>query len=178
MTARRLLLPLLSVTALSLLTAGCHGRTPTEPGFDDEPAAVAASSSAVADTEGDSSLKRHGADDPAGDDRGGRGRGTDDGTATAPGRGRGRSPRQPQAPVAAGQFAGAVRAAAGSSLTLASGVRVTVDGRTQWNARGDLRSVAQIASAVAARRPTRVEGRGARQADGSILAASIKAEVD
>ena len=48
--------------------------------------------------------------------------------------------------------------------------------QTQWNARGDLFSVAEIASSLSAHHAPRVEGRGARQADGSILAQSIKAE--
>jgi hypothetical protein len=53
-----------------------------------------------------------------------------------------------------------------------------VNGQTQWNRRGDLFTLQQVAAAVAAGKPTRAEARGTRQADGSLLAQTIKAEVD
>jgi hypothetical protein len=112
-----------------------------------------------------------GADDAAGDDRGGRGggrgRGADDGT-----------PRAPRAPRAGQQFEGAVVAVTGQTLTLAGGTRVVVDGQTQWNARGDLFSLAQVERSVASGDPTRVEGRGTRQGGGTLVALTLKAEVD
>jgi poly(3-hydroxybutyrate) depolymerase len=60
-------LTLLSLSTLAFGAAGCsNGQSPTEPAFDPP---AAAKSLAV------SSDKRHGTDDPAGDDHGGRGNG-------------------------------------------------------------------------------------------------------
>jgi len=156
----------LALLALTLVSTGCsHGSSPTEPA---EPAVSnLASSTAEASSLG---TKRHGADDPAGDDRGGQaGRGADDPAGDRRGGGQ-------QRPARGAEFSGVVSAVAGQTLTLASGVRVTVNAQTQWNARGDLKSLDRVAAAVAAGRRTRVEGRGARQADGSLLAQTIKAE--
>jgi len=115
-------------------------------------------------------------DDPAGDDnnnnnnnrrrRGRHGGGNDD------------NPQQPRAPRGGQEFEAAVQSVAGSTITLVTGTRVVVNGQTQWSARGDLRSLAALANAVAANRAPRVEGRGTRQADGSIVALTIKAEID
>ncbi|MFY9820127.1 MAG: DUF5666 domain-containing protein, partial [Thermoanaerobaculia bacterium] len=79
-------------------------------------------------------------------------------------------------PARGTEFSGVVSSVAGQTLTLASGLRVAVNGQTQWNARGDLKSLDQVVAALAAGKRTRVEGRGARQADGSLLAQTIKAE--
>lgn len=172
----------LSILSLAVLTAagsGCNGSTPTEPVFDEamvvEQSTATTASSSVTD---ESTGKRHGADDPAGDDRGGQ-------SGRRGGRGRGgtATPTTPTTPTAqpprqGQQFESAVTSVAGNTLALANGTRVTVDAQTQWNARGDLRSVAQVANAVRAGRPTRVEGRGTRQANGAFLATAIKAEVD
>ena len=159
----------LSLSTLALGAVGCsNGSSPTEPAFDEAPVA-AASSASVTSISGE---KRGGSDDPANHDanddnnnrRGRRGgRGADD---------------RPQQPNAGAQFAGKVVSVSGSTLTLAGGTRVTVNGATQFSARGDLTSLSQVAAAVAANRPTRVEGRGTRQADGTFLAQTIKAEVD
>lgn len=180
----------LSILSLAVLTAagsGCNGSTPTEPVFD-EAQVVEESSTATAASSvtGDLAGKRRGADDPPGDDRGGRGRGSDDGGQASRGRGRGGrgggnpTPTNPtqQPPRQGQQFESAVTRVSGNTLTLANGARVTVNAQTQWNARGDLRSVGQVANAVRAGRPTRVEGRGTRQANGVIVASTIKAEVD
>ena len=87
------ILTLLSLSTLVVGAAGCsNGSSPTEPASFDTPVAASSSSLAVS---GD---KRHGADDPAGDDRGGRagrggrqGRGNDDPAGDdRGGRGRGR----------------------------------------------------------------------------------------
>jgi len=161
-------LTLLSLSALALGTVGCsQGQSPTEPAFD-EP--VAAKSLAV------SQDKRHGADDPAGDDRGGRqGRGADDPAGDNNG---GRNGR-PQRPARATEREGAVTAvdAAAGTLTLANGQQIAVNGQTQWNRRGDLFTLQQVAAAVAAGKPTRAEARGTLQA-GVLLAQTLKAEVD
>ena len=168
------LLASLSLSTLALGAVGCsNAHSPTDPAFDDSLAA-ASSASTVGE-------KRHGADDPTGDDRGGqannnrRGRGNDDNQANDR-RGRGNGRQRP--PQAGAEFEGTVTAVNGGTIVLAGGTRVTVNGQTQWNARGDLFSLAQVAASVSAGDPTRVEGRGVRQADGSLLAQTIKAEVD
>jgi hypothetical protein len=178
----------LSLSTLALGAAGCsNSHSPTEPAFDLE-AAPKLSVSPAGDEgmaqEGDAAIDKRrgrGGDDPAGDDRGGRGRGGDDRNGDDRGRrGRGRDdrPANPQQPRAGQEFEGSVASVNGQSLTLAGGSRVTVNGQTQWSARGDLFTLRQVAGSVAAGRPTRVEGRGVRQADGSFLAQTIKAEVD
>lgn len=167
---------------LALGAAGCSkGSSPTEPAFDLEDSAVAASS--VSD-------KRHGADDNGTDDNGGvsnsgrRGRGQDD----QPGDDRGRRGRggnnnnrpddNPRPPRAGQEFEAAVSAVNGQTLVLANGARVVVNGQTQWSNRGDLLSLSQVAGAVSANRPVRAEGRGTRQSDGTLLATTLKVEVD
>ncbi len=84
----------------------------------------------------------------------------------------------PQAPRAGQQFEAAVQSVNGNTITLATGQRILVNGQTQWNARGDLFSLADISGSLAAGLNPRVEGRGNRQADGSIVAATIKGEHD
>jgi hypothetical protein len=153
----------LVLLGLTLGTTGCsNGSNPTEPAFSNLDSSAAAVSST-----GD---KKHGADDPAGDDRGGQaGRGADDPAGDR------RGGRQ-QRPARGAELSGVVSSVDGQTLTLASGLRIVVNGQTQWNARGDLKSLDQVAAAVAAGKRTRVEGRGARQADGTLLAQTIKAE--
>ncbi len=159
----------LALLALTLVATGCsHGSSPTEPA---EPAVSNLASMSASSSTATSSIgtKRHGADDPAGDDRGGQaGRGADDPAGNRQG--------GQQRPARGGEFSGVVSAVDGQMLTLASGVHVTVNAQTQWNARGDLKSLDRVAAALAAGKRTRVEGRGARQADGSLLAQTIKAE--
>ncbi|HEX2224520.1 MAG TPA: hypothetical protein VHN15_09970 [Thermoanaerobaculia bacterium] len=112
-----------------------------------------------------------GQDDNQPDDRGRRGR-----------RGRGNQPGQPNQPnqpgtPQAGQgFEGAVARVGGNSVTLTNGQTIVVTGQTQWIARGDLHSLSQIQGSLNAGRNPRVEGRGVRQADGTIRANTIKAE--
>jgi hypothetical protein len=179
---RRIFAPLatLALLALTLVSTGCsHGSSPTEPA---EPAlSNLASSTSTSSSMG---TKRHGADDPAGDDRGGQaGPGADDPAGDNRG-GQGHGADDPagnrhggqQRPARGVEFSGVVSSVDGQTLTLAGGVHVTVNGQTQWNARGDLKSLDRVAAAVAAGKRTRVEGRGARQADGSLLAQTIKAE--
>lgn len=159
------LLPTLTLLSLSTLAFGCSNRqSPTEPAFDTP---VAAKSLAV------SQDKRHGADDPAGDDHGQQGQGVDDPAGDDHGGRQGR----PQRPARAGQAEGAVASVNAGSLVLAGGQRIAVNGQTQWNRRGDLFSLQQVAAAVTAGKPTRAEARGTRQADGSLLAQTVKAEV-
>ncbi|HEY2295545.1 MAG TPA: DUF5666 domain-containing protein [Thermoanaerobaculia bacterium] len=157
----------LTLLSLSTLAFGCSNRqSPTEPAFDPP---VAAKSLAI------SQDKRHGADDPAGDDRGGQQAGGADDPA---GDDHGGQQGRPQRPARAGQAEGAVASVDAGSLVLAGGRRIAVNGQTQWNRRGDLFTLQQVAAAVAAGKPTRAEARGTRQADGSLLAQTIKAEVD
>ena len=61
---------------------------------------------------------------------------------------------------------------------LAGGQRIVVNGQTQWDSRGDLFSLQQVAAAVNAGRPTRAEARGTVRADGALVAQTVKAEVD
>jgi len=160
-------LTLVSLSTLALGTVACSGgQSPTEPAFDTP---VAAKSLAV------SQDKRHGADDPAGDDRGGQQTGGADNPA---GDDHGGRNGRPQRPARAGQAEGAVASVDAGSLVLAGGQRIAVNGQTQWNRRGDLFSLQQVAAAVTAGKPTRAEARGTRQADGTLLAQTIKAEVD
>lgn len=84
----------------------------------------------------------------------------------------------PQAPRAGQEFEAAVRSVNGNTITLVTGQRILVNGQTQWNARGDLFSLADISGSLAAGLNPRVEGRGNRQADGSIIALTIKGEHD
>lgn len=176
------LLTLVSLSALAFGAVGCSNQSPTEPAsFDDAPAAKSLSTTAGTGISG----KRHGADDPAGDDRGGRqgGNGADDPAGDDHGGRRGRGNQggqngQQQRPPRAAQLEGTVTSVSGSSLVLASGQTIAVNGQTQWNRRGDLTTLGQVGAALAAGKPTRAEARGTRQADGSLLAQTLKVEVD
>lgn len=66
----------------------------------------------------------------------------------------------------------------GSRVRLASGQTVRVDGSTQWSRLGDVIDLASLATAVSQGRASRVEGSGISQSDGSVLAATLKAEID
>ncbi len=169
------LIALLSVTILPLGTVACSqgSSSPTEPAFLDDDAVVATSASSVSSVAEES--RSRGNDDPAGDDNGGKsGKGGKNGKGGKGGKG-----GQDDTPRAGGrEFEGSVASVGQSSLTLANGTRVVINGQTQWSARGDLRSLNQVSRSVAAGRPTRAEGRGNRQADGSILALTLKVEVD
>jgi hypothetical protein len=181
-------LTLLSLSSLAFGAAGCsNGQSPTEPTFD-PPAATKSLPTFVG--------KRHGADDPAGDDRGGQGQGADDPAGDNRGGRQGRGADDPagddhggrgnggqqgnqqQRPPRAVEREGAVASVdtAAGTLTLAGGQKITVNGQTQWNRRGDLLSLQQVADAVAAGKPTRAEARGTLQS-GVLLAQTIKAEV-
>ncbi len=166
-------LTLLSLSTLALGAVGCsNGQSPTEPAAFDTPAA---SKSLAVSTD-----KRHGADDPAGDDHGGRngGNGADDPAGDDHG-GRNGQPQRPPRPARGAELEGAVASVdvSGGVLVLASGKRIAVNGQTQWNARGDLFSLQQVAASVAAGRRTRAEARGTLQT-GGLLATTVKAEVD
>jgi hypothetical protein len=167
----------LSLSTLALGAVGCsNGSSPTEPAFDDLSAPVATTSS-VTDSSvvSDSGEKRRGSDDNGGNNsaddnnnnrRRGRGRRADD----RPGDD---NPRNGGA-----EFEARVLSVSGNTLNLAGGTRVTVNGATQWSARGDLFNLSQVSAAVSANRPVRAEGRGTRQADGSFVAQTLKVEVD
>lgn len=177
------LIALLSCTTLPLGTVACsNGSSPTEPAFSDDQV-VAASTSGLSSVTGESK----GSDDKGTDDRGGNGnddkngdnRGGKSGKGGKGGKGgRNGGGRDDNNGRAGREFEGAVASVGQSSVTLANGTRIVVNGQTQWIGRGDLHSLTEIADSLASGDPTRVEGRGARQADGSILAKTIKAEVD
>jgi len=188
-------LTLLSITALPLGTVACANHaSPTEPGFSEDQPAISSSTSSLSSVTGQS----HGGDDPAGDDRGGATTGTDDnggrhgrgaddpagddhgrhGRRNGQGNGNGGNGGNQRPPKAGNEFEGAVASVGQNSLTLANGTRIVVNAQTQWAARGDLHNLNEVASSVAAKRATRAEGRGTRQADGSILASTLKVEVD
>jgi hypothetical protein len=200
-------LALASLLILPLGTVGCSkGQSPTEPAVDLESAVVSAESTAsvteesrgrgrggddeAGDEAGDDRRGRRGrgSDDAAGDDRGRRGRrgrGGDDannnnGGGRRGGRNGGNNDNGEQRPRVGQEFEARVVSVdvGGGSLTLAGGTTVIVNGQTQWSARGDLLSLTEIAGSVRSGDPTRVEGRGTRQGDGSILALTLKAEVD
>jgi Domain of unknown function (DUF5666) len=184
-------LALASVLVLPLATAGCSkGSSPTEPAFDDE-LASASSLSVVTEESKGSGSGGDGSDDNSADDndnnrrRRGRG-GDDDRNDDNNNRRRGRGGRGDRGnngndddnrPARNGrEFEGAVASVGSDSVTLVGGLRIVVNGGTQWSGRGDLFSLSQIASSLAAGNDPRVEGRGNRQGDGSILATTIKAE--
>jgi hypothetical protein len=164
-------LTLAALSTLALGAAGCSsGQSPTEPARLD---AGAKSSSLDA--------KRHGADDPAGDDHGGRqGGGADDPAGDdRGGRQKPPAPGPTQRPARGQELEGAVTAvdAGAQLLTLAGGGRIAVNAQTQWSSRGDLTTLKQVAAALAAGKPTRAEARGTRRADGALVAQTIKVEV-
>ena len=156
-------LALVTLTVLPLGTIGCsQGQSPTEPAFSDTDSATSTSSmsSVAAESRG-----RGGADDTQADDNGGNNGGNHKGGGT-----------KPAQPRAGQQFTGAVTAVGNGTLTLAGGTKVSVNAQTQWNARGDLFSLSQVSTSLATGHAPRVEGRGTRQSNGTILAQSIKAE--
>lgn len=185
-----------------------NGSSPTEPAFDSLEAPVVATSSSTgssAVSEGDEKRRGgddsnddndnnrrrrgrgnggNGNDDGNGDDRGRRGRGGDDDEGDDRGRRRGGRggnddrPRDDRPRNGGAEFEARVLSVNGNTLNLAGGTRVTVNGATQWSARGDLFNLGQVAAAVSANRPVRAEGRGTRQADGSFVAQTLKVEVD
>ena len=190
------LLTLLTLSALPLGTVACSkgSSSPTEPAFDLEESSLVASNDSLSmetdESRGRGRGGRGGDDDRNGDDRGGRrgGRGGDD-DRNGDDRGGRRGGRGGQDdnnnnnnnnnnPRVGQEFEGSVASVSGNSVILTNGTRILVNGQTQWIARGDLHSLSQVASAVAADRPTRVEGRGVRQGNGNFVANTIKAEVD
>lgn len=184
-------LALASVLVLPLATAGCSkGSSPTEPAFDDELASASSLSTVTEESKGSGS-GGGGSDDNSADDndnnRRRRGRGGDDGgnDDNNNNRRRGRGGRNgggnggndDNRPARNGrEFEGSVSSVGSDSVTLAGGLRVVVNGSTQWVGRGDLFSLSEISRSLAAGNNPRVEGRGTRQADGSIVATTIKAE--
>jgi hypothetical protein len=165
------LLTLLTLSALPLGTVACSkgSSSPTEPGFDFEQSSLSASNDSLSVTTDESRGRGRGrgGDDNSGDDRSGRrgGRNGDD-------------DNNPRAPRNGQEFEGSVASVSGNTVILTTGTRILVNGQTRWIAGGDLNSLAQISRAVAADRPTRVEGRGVRQGNGNFVANTIKAEVD
>jgi len=163
------LIALVSSLTLPFGTMACsNGSSPTEPELSDEQLLVSTAESGLSSATEESKGRGRGRGKGG---RGGRNGGGQNGGGQNGG-GQDDTPRNGQ------EFEGAVASVGGSSVTLAGGTRIVVNGQTQWIARGDLHSLNEIAGSVASGDPTRVEGRGTRQADGSILARTIKAEVD
>lgn len=183
-------LALATVLTLPLGTVGCSdAKSPTEPDFDLESSVATSSTgdSGVSSVTEESRGRGRGRGNSGNNNNGNngnsgrRGRGQDDQGPDDRGGRRPRNPgnqQNPQNPQGGLEFEGTVTAINGGSLTLATGTRVIVDGRTQWNARGDLLTLDQLAGSFRAGQNPRVEGRGTRQANGTILAQSIKAEFD
>jgi hypothetical protein len=190
MKRQRTLAFLVSLPLAATVLVGCSqdSKSPTEPSASLAAAPAAgtassvASSSLVSTTEESKGRGR-------GRGRGGRGGGNDDGNGNSGrgnggggngggGNGGGNPTPTPTPPRVGNEFEGSVVAVSGQTITLAGGTRIVVTGSTQWNARGDLMSLGAVAGSVASGNPTRVEGRGTRQADGAIVANTIKAEVD
>ncbi len=185
----------LSLSTLALGAVGCsNGSSPTEPAFDslEAPVAAASSSSVSPVTDESRGSGSGSSNDDSNDDndnnrqrrgRGNGGNGNDDGNGDDRGRRRGGRgaddrPRDDRPRNGGAEFEARVLSVSGNTLNLAGGTRVTVNGATQWNARGDLFNLSQVAAAVSANRPVRAEGRGTRQADGSFVAQTLKVEVD
>ncbi|HEX6863653.1 MAG TPA: hypothetical protein VF414_12590 [Thermoanaerobaculia bacterium] len=177
-------LALASVLVLPLATAGCSkGSSPTEPAFDDELASASSLSTVTEESKGRGRGGDNSADDNDNNRRRGRG-GDDDRNDDNNNRRRGRGGRGDRGgnddnnrPARNGrEFEGAVASVGGDSVTLVGGLRIVVNGGTQWSGRGDLLSLSEIAGSLADGNDPRVEGRGTRQGDGSILATTIKAE--
>ena len=178
-------LALASVLVLPLATAGCSkGSSPTEPAFDDELASANSLSSVTEESRGRGGDDDNSADDNDNNRRRGRGGDDDRNDDNDNNRRRGRGGRGERGgnddnnrPARNGrEFEGAVASVGSGSVTLVGGLRIVVNGGTQWSGRGDLLSLSEIADSLAAGNDPRVEGRGTRQGDGSILAATLKAE--
>lgn len=167
-------LALASLLALPLATTACSpGHSPTEPAFDDtEAAAVSTSTVSSVTDESRRGRGNRGGNDDKNDDKRGRGRGN----RGSNGGNNGGNDDGQKAPRGGQEFEAVVSSVNGNSLTLTNGVRIVVNGTTQWSGRGDLFTLDQVAGSLSAGRHPRVEGRGTRQADGSVLANTIKAE--
>lgn len=76
------------------------------------------------------------------------------------------------------EFEGLAASVTAGALTLDDGTVVAVDSETAWDDDGNLFSLAEIASALAAGGRVEVEGEGFYQASGSILATTIKAKLE
>lgn len=179
MTQHRLLqaLTLASLTTLLAGAAGCsQGQGPTEPSSLNAPAASKSLASSLDKSHGG----RNGSDDPAGDDHQGGGTqapGTDDPNGDRHG-GRNQG-NQGQGGQRGSELEGAVTAAdpAAGLVTLARGKKIAVNAQTAFDRRGDLLTLAKVADAVAAGKHVRAEAHGTLQADGSLLATTIKVEI-
>jgi hypothetical protein len=189
MTQHRLLqaLTLASLTTLLAGAAGCsQGQGPTEPASVNASAASKSLASSLDKSHGG----RNGSDDPAGDDH----RGAQGGGTQAPGtddpngdrhggrNGGGNQGGQQggQHPPRGSELEGAVTAVdpAAGLVTLAGGKKIAVNAQTAFDRRGDLFTLAKLAGAVTAGKHVRAEAHGTLQADGSLLATTIKAEID
>lgn len=178
---------LTSIMTLALGSVGCSGgSSPTETADFDAPVLAASTSTGSAVT---AESRGRGGDDTVSDDNGG-----DNNRQKGKGKGKGRGRRGGRngggqddngggnngggTRPAGQEFEGAVASVSQNSVTLTNGTRIIVNGQTQWIARGDLHSLAEVARSVDSGDPTRVEGRGTRQGNGNFVATTIKAEVD
>lgn len=177
MNAKTLTLaPALLLSLVTLSAVGCakSGSSPTEPVSLSDTATFgsvtaesvaqpAAAPQQVAGNGLTSNREAEPGDDHGGGNGGGNGGGHHNGGGTD------------DTPATGSQFRGAVASIAGSTITLATGAKVTVNAATAWSARGDLLTLAALRNSLNRNQHPRIEGRGTRQG-ASILAKTLKAE--
>ena len=179
------LAPALLLSLATLTAVGCSksAASPTEPAFLSEDSSATSASlvtgesraqeTTAAQPAGGNGLTSNREPEP-GDDRGGRnGGGRNSGGRNGGGRnGGGRDDGN----RAGTEFEAAVASINGSTITLATGGKVVVNAATVWSARGDLHNLAALRTSLNRNLHPRIEGRGTRQANGAILAKTLKAE--
>jgi len=180
MNAHRIRIVLAALPFAATVLVGCHGSSPTDI---DSPTLAAAPSQALAPS------AKHGGDDGADDNGGGAepgddhnqgsGGGHDDATPnpTPTPRPDNRGPGRQDRPRGTVEVEGRVTAVSAGSITIGTKV-VLVNSSTTFSRRGDLTSLDRTSAALAANKRVRAEARAIRQADGSLLAQTIKIEVD
>lgn len=199
MNTHRIRLALASLPFLAAVLVGCHGSSPTDM---DSPSLAKSMASVTAKHGGGDD--NGGGTEPGDDNGGGLEPGDDNGGATEPGddRGRNQGPgggiddpaptptptpgpddhgrhrgRQGDRPRGTVEIEGRVTAVGAASITIGRTL-VGIAATTTFSQRGDLTSLARTSAAVAAGKRVRAETRAARQNDGSLLAQTIKVEVD
>lgn len=178
--------PALLLSLATLTAVGCSksASSPTEPAFlaDDSSAASAnlvtgesrAQETSAAPQQAAGNALASNREPEPGDDRGGRNRGgRNGGGRNGGGRNGGGNDDGNRAGT---EFEAAVASINGSTITLATGGKVVVNAATVWSARGDLHNLAALRTSLDRNQHPRVEGRGTRQANGAILAKTLKAE--
>ncbi len=184
MNAKTLTLaPALLLSLATLAAVGCSqsGASPTEPAFLSDGSSVSSANQVTGESHGPATnaapqqapsngLTSNREAEPGDDHGGGHGGGNGGGN------GGGHHNGTDDNPQAGNQFRGAVSAINGNTITLASGAKVAVNAATVWSARGDLRTLAALRTSLNRNQHPRIEGRGTRRPNGSILAKTLKAE--